>query len=251
MKIPLWCFGILLCTCVGFSPNFANAQGVFLTGIGQSGAESTGQNDESPIWNTLGGDTFANLYVVQPNAAFTSGFINHGDGAGASIDTQLTPGTYTIYFACDGFSNNDPGYYDLNLFFDGDNTNPGISAFAPTAVLYGVPVPAGLPVLSLDGDNANQVPSPGVLTYTANGLSITLTQYSYDPAGAFGGPPLDRVSNLNDVPDGSDDGVGVIYLTVTAVPEPSRSAIIAAVLFLAIGLFSHWNSAIQKRNSLT
>ena len=224
--------GLALFACL---PSLTHAQSVFLTGIGQTGASSTGSTAGSPIWNTLGGDTFANLYIDTPNAGPNAVFLNHGDSSGASVNYALTPGSYTFYFSTDGFANNDPGFYGLNLFFGGDNTHPGISVFAPTAVLEQTAVPAGLPVISLDGSGTT-VPSPGVLTYTANGLSITFTQYSYDPAGAFGGPPLDRVSNLNDVPDGVDDGVGVFYLTVTAVPEPAWSAVIAGLA----GLFLIW-----------
>jgi hypothetical protein len=206
---------------------------VTLTGLLQQGTSSTGQTAGSPIWNTLGNETaFANLYVTQPNAGYSAPFLNHGNGDSVIISYALTPGTYQFYFFCDAFPNNDPGHYGLNLFFNGDNINPGISAYSPSGIDGATPVGLGLPTLSLDGDNANQIGAPGTLTYNANGLSVTLTDYGFGQSGVLT-PPLDRVGNLNDVPDGSLDGVGFIDVAVAATPEPSALAIgcVAGLVF--------------------
>jgi hypothetical protein len=201
-------------------PRHSHGQ-VLLTGLLQNGADSSGQSVGSPVFNTLGNElSFANIYLTQPNAGYTAPFINSGNGSTASISYALTPGTYEFYFFTMGFWNNNPGYYALNLFFNGDNTNPGIAAFSPANTLTATPIAAGLPTLSLSGDNSHPVPAPGSLVYTAAGLSVTLTGYGYGEPGVFGGPPLDRVGNLNSQPDGYLDSVGIIDLTVTAVPEP-------------------------------
>jgi hypothetical protein len=68
------------------------------------------------------------------------------------------------------------------------------------------------------------------LTYTADGLNVTLTSYGFGQPGVFGGAALDRVGDLNDAPDGNLDGVGVFNLTVAPVPEPSSTAIFSSAI---------------------
>jgi len=225
----------LLIVCLLALLPFSRSYGqVTFTGLLQQGTSSTGQTAGSPIWNTLGNETaFANLYITQPNAGYSAPFLNHGNGASASISYALTAGTYQFYFFCDAFPNNNPGNYGLNLFFNGDNTNPGIAAYSPSGVDNATPVGLGLPTLSLNGSDTT-VSAPGALTYSANGLSVTLTDYGFGQSGVFS-PTLDRVGNLNDAPDGSLDGVGFFDLTVAVVPEPSALAIgcLAVLVLLA------------------
>lgn len=223
-------------------PHNSQAQ-IYLTGILQDGTSSDGQTAGSPIWNTLGNElSFANLYVTQPNAGYNAPFINSGNGASASIDYALTPGTYQFYFFCDAFPNNNPGYYGLSLFFDGNNNaTPGIAAYSPVGVSSANAVPAGFSTLPLSGNTSDPTPAPGTyiysttpipvpgsLSYTADGLTVTLTGYGFGMPGSFGVPALDRVGDLDDSPDGDADGVGVFTLTVAPVPEPS-------VIFLLSG----------------
>jgi hypothetical protein len=237
---------------------------VFLTGLLQDGTASNGQTAGSPIWNTLGNElSFANLYITQPNGGYAAPFINSGNGAGTSISYALTPGTYQFYFFCDPLAENNPGYYGLNLFFDGNNnTSPGISAFSPAATSAANAVPAGFGtlVLSVNTNSPNPPPgsyiytatpvsAPGTLTYTADGLSVTLTAYGFGLPGVFGGPGLDRVGNLNDAPDGQLDGVGFFDLTVVSVPEPSAMALCSA----AAAIFITWKrrQASQCKRSVS
>jgi hypothetical protein len=222
---------ISFCALFSLSLSPAHSQ-VTLTGLLQQGAQSTGQTAGSPIWNTVGNQTnFAKLYVTQPNTGYTGSFLNNGNGAGASIDYTLTPGAYEFFFLNDPFTANDPGHYGLNLFFDGNNVNPGISAFSPSGVSSANAVPAGLATLSLAGGD-NTVSAPGSLSYAADGALVTLTAYGFGPPGTFGGPPIDRVGNLNDAPDGDPDGVGFFDLTVTAIPEPSASTMLCMALLI-------------------
>jgi hypothetical protein len=127
------------------------------------------------------------------------------------------------------------------LFFNGDNTNPGISAYSTANTSSLTPVQAGFNTLSLNGDNGNPVSAPGTLTCLANGLSITLTGYGFGQPGIFGGPALDRVGNLDSQPDLAPDSVGFFTLNVTSVPEPSS---LATVILGALILFSFcgWQS---------
>ena len=239
-KTTLQALVILL--SLGFLPQSSRGQ-VYLTGLLQQGADSqTGHSLDSPIFTTEGGGEidFAVIYLTQPNAGYNAPFLNPGTSATASISDALTPGTYQFYFFTASFFGNapgfpnDPGTYGLNLFFDGDNTFPGIAAYSPKNIATATPVQAGQNTLALDGDGDNEVPASGSLTYIADGLSVTLTAYGYGEPGVFGGPALDRVGNLNSQPDGYLDAVGVFNLTVAPVPEPSTVAIgCVAVLFLA------------------
>jgi hypothetical protein len=227
--------GVILLS-FGFLPERSSGQ-IYLTGLLQQGADSqTGHSLDSPIWNTLGNElSFANLYLTQPNAGYTAPFVNSGNGAGTSISYALTPGTYEFYFFCDALADNNPGYYGLNLFFDGNNTNPGIAAYSAAGVSSANAVLLGQNTLSLNGDGNNEVPAPGSLTYIADGLSVTLIEYGFGVSGAFGCPASDRVTNLNDSPDGKIDGVGLFTLSVTLVPEPSFGTIfVAAVSFFFV-----------------
>ncbi len=219
-SIPLISLFVTLC----LSP--ASRGDVTLTGLLLNGTGADGQTGGSPIWNTLGGEVaFANIDVTQPNAGYTAGFLNSGNGAATSISLSLAPGTYNFYFFTMGFWNNDPGQYGLNLFFNGDNTNPGISAYSPRNTITATPVAAGLSTLSLSGDGNNPVTSPGSLTFDFSDLSVTLTGYGFGEPGVFGGSGLDRISNLSSVPDLSLDSVGFFSLEVTAIPEPSALAL--------------------------
>ena len=234
----------LILLSLGILPEHSHGQ-VYLTGLLQNGTWPNGQSGGTPIWNTLGNEvSFANLYVTEPNGGYAAPFLNHGNGDGTSISYALNPGSYEFFFFCDSLADNNPGQYGLNLFFDGNNINPGISAFSPSGVSAADAVAAGLPTLSLNGDIFAQVPAPGTLAYTADGLIVTLTDYGFGVSGAFGCPASDRVTNLNDAPDGQMDGVGIFSLTVSAVPEPS-TVLLLAVSF-ATSLFRRWPSLETK-----
>lgn len=210
---------------------------IVLSGLLQNGTAPNGQTAGSPIWNTLGNEaSFANLYVTQPNLGYTAPFLNHGNGSGASISYTLTPGAYEFYFFSDAFADNNPGFYGLNLFFDGDVTHPGIAAFSPAGTSSANAVPSGLDILPLSGVWDNRVSAPGTLSYTANDLTVTVTGYGWGVSGAFAIPAVDRVRNLDDSPEGAFDGVGRLNLTVAAVavPEPSIVALVSLAVVLLL-----------------
>jgi hypothetical protein len=257
----------LILLSLAFLPECSDGQ-IYLTGILQDGVSANGETGGTPIWNTLGNElSFANLYIMQPNAGYTAPFLNSGNGAGTSISYALTPGTYQFYFFSDALADNNPGYYGLSLFFDGNNINPGIAAYSAAGVSSANAVQAGLDTLPLSGNTndpapapgtyintTTPVPAPGSLTYIANGLSTTLTEYGFGVSGAFGCPASDRVTSLNDSADGKIDGVGLFTLTVTPVPEPSSSAIFVAIaswLLLFKMKPAHKSSTFPARSRIT
>lgn len=196
--------------------------GPILTGLVQHGVQpgENGQTAGSPIYNTLGNESsFANIYLVQANAGPNGPFLNSGNGDAARIAVSLTPGTYQFYFFAYNF--HDPtGYFGLNLFFDGDDTHPGISAWSPTNTVTANAAGAGLTTIALNG-TTTLTPASGSLTYIDGSTSVTLTGYGFGLPGVFGGGTFDRIGNLNNQPDLDPDGVGVFTLNVATVPEPS------------------------------
>jgi hypothetical protein len=246
--------GVAIILSLGFLSEISHGQ-IYLTGLLQVGTGSNGNSAGSPIFNTLGNEiSYANIYLTQPNGGYAAPFLNSGNGAGASIAYALTPGTYQFYFFTVSFfgnapgSPNNPGYYDLSLFFDGNNnSSPGIAAYSPAGVISANAVPAMFSTLPLSGNTnspspapgtlistVTPLPAPGSLTYVADGLSVTLTDYGYGSPGVIGGPAWDRVSNLDSVPDGYASAVGVFDLTVAAVPEPSIVSLFVAVFAVAV-----------------
>lgn len=217
-----------------------------LSGILQHGTSPSmsGQTAGSPIWNTLGGEiAFANIYLTQPNGGYAAPFLNAGNGAEASVSYSLGPGTYDFYYFVMGFWDNNPGEYGLNLFFDGDTTNPGIAAYSVAGVASANPATAGIGTLALDGSPSGITPTPSDLIYTSGGLNVALTSYGFGLPGVFGGPALDRVGNLDSLPDLAQDSVGYFSLTVSVVPEPSAPAL------LCIGFLLLFLSSRERRHT--
>jgi hypothetical protein len=220
------CFGLLIQHAIGQ---------VVLSGVLQQGAQpANGQSEDSPIWNTVGNDGFANIYLTQPNGGYTAPLLNSGNGDGVGISYNLGPGSYQFYYFVMGFWDNNPGTYGINLFFNSDNTHPGIAAYSTANTFSATPVQAGVDTLPLNGDGSHMQPAPGGLTFAAGGLSVTLTGYGYGEPGIFGGPALDRVGNLDSVSDGYLDSVGEFTLTVTAIPEPSLFTLGAPALCMLL-----------------
>ena len=217
--LSLWQVFSLSCALLFLVPA---SDAISLTGLLQHGTVvgDGGRTGGSPMWNTLGNEaSFANIYLTEPNGGYEAPLLNSGNGAAASIAYDLAPGTYEFFFFVDGFWANNPGEYGLNLFFDGDNVNPGIAAFSPKNLSSENAAEAGVATHTLDGLGA-LAPTPSDLSYWADGLRITLTSYGFGEPGVFGGPPLDRVGNVKSIPDGFADGVGRFTLKVETLPVP-------------------------------
>ena len=102
-----------------------------LTGAIQFSTNSTGAASGGLLWNTLGGDTYYDLWLAQ-NANATSP-VNGPADAQANIAVPLDVGkSYTFYIFGQPGPGVITGFNGLNLFFDGNNSAPAISVFGPT-----------------------------------------------------------------------------------------------------------------------
>jgi hypothetical protein len=98
-----------------------------VTGAIQFSTDRSGSFSGGQVWNTLGGDGWQNLCVAQnPDATLP---VNGPSDLQAAISIPLQASqSYKYYiFGQPGAST---GFNGLNLFFDGNNATPGISAFS-------------------------------------------------------------------------------------------------------------------------
>lgn len=163
---------------------------VTLTGAVELSTDSTG-SATNQRWNTLGGggDGIWDLWVASdPNAALP---VNGPSDAQAGIDIPLEVGrAYTYYI----FSEPNGGYsFDgLNLFFDGNNSTPGISVFG--AINSSNFRPNSGSTWTLAGAS---VAGSGTSFYTSGGVIVVLNGYNWNtPAD----PPGDVCQSLEFAP---------------------------------------------------
>ena len=122
-----------------------SARAEFLTGVVVYSTDAAGAASSGEYWNTLGGDNRYNVYV---STGPSDPILNPGDSASTSISLPLPVGTYTY----DIYGDNAPAFsnYGIGLYFNGNNTNPGIAAYVdPTTMV--VPVADGSVALEQRG----------------------------------------------------------------------------------------------------
>lgn len=196
---------LVLILLAGFAcPGMVSA--ATLTGATLFASNSTGLTNLE-IWNTLGGDLIFNLYLLEGTTA-----LNSGNGAATSVNLPLlTAGTYTInYRAQPGLQT--PTHFGLNLFFDGDDQTPGISAVGKA---NGSTFAASSSLLTHRLDGIPVLSSGGTLQYVDGDYRVTLTALSHERAGG------NTVGGYTNTPGllGGNDYRGSFTLQVT-VPEP-------------------------------
>jgi hypothetical protein len=180
--------------------------------------------------------------IVSTSPCCQGFFLSQGSTGGAFVINTLTndlgltldPGTYSFY----GFTNNfgvDRGA--LNLFFNANGSNPGISVFAlPTNDSSVFPVLAANSGTSTPNLSFSLVPASGSLTYNDGTNTVTLTQFQWANSAAYN---LDRVGPNTVGTDGALDTVVRFDLSVvsnSAVPEPASIVLLggglAAIFFV-------------------
>lgn len=184
-------------------------------------------------WDTTGGNGAYNLYLMT-GADDANGFINSGDGAATSINRDLPQNdTYNFYFRSDGGGFDWPtANVGLNLFFNGNVDQPGISAFV--AFNTAQPNLRAFDNGGLGITNLNVVPSANSLSFTSGSTRINLTNFFLND---YRNPtavviPRDLVGGLDNRANGVSDYSGTITLQVLSVPEPESWAMMGLGLAL-------------------
>lgn len=202
---------------------------VTLTGISSFSTDSSGNASGGTVWNTLGGDSTVDLFLIAGTNYSAGSFINGPSDAQAAINIPLTTGIYT-YVMIPGQSLTSANF-GMNLFFDGNNATPRISVFGPTQTNASPPYPSFGP----DGSAStftlasSTVMGANSLSYQDGNTLITLTDFRWTPASVYN---IDRVTSSPGNPgfvgaDGHSDSVGLFTLDVTTVPEPQSIALMA------------------------
>ena len=156
-----------------------------LTGAIQFSTNSIGAFYDGQIWNTLGGDYWWDLWLAR-NPDATSP-VNGPSDAQAGIAIPLESGNaykYYIFSEPSGtFS-----FVGLNLFFDGNNSAPGISVFG--AVNSPNFAPSASTSLTLQGTS---VAGAGSASYSSGGVVVVLSGFDWNTAAT---PPGDVCQGL-------------------------------------------------------
>jgi hypothetical protein len=123
-------------------------------------------------WNTLGGDHSWDLWLaLNPDG---SSPINGPSDSQAAISVPLEAArAYTFYMF--GASNGLFNFGGLNLFFEGDNSTPGISVFGPVNSLAFAPNASSTYTLAVTPVNG-----ASTVTHSAAGVVVALTEYNWN-----------------------------------------------------------------------
>jgi hypothetical protein len=181
---------LVLSACV-LVPFTAYSQ-VTLTGAYQLSTDSTG-SATSQSWTTDAGTGIWNLWLaLDPNATLP---VNGPSDAQAGIDIPLEVGHFYTYYI---FSQPNGGYsFDgLNLFFDGNNSTPGISVFG--AINSSNFRPNSGSTWTLAGA---PVAGSGTSFYTSNGVVVVLNAYNWNTPAT---PPGDVCQSYEFAPAPAD-----------------------------------------------
>jgi hypothetical protein len=201
---------------------------VLLTGLVEFSTDASGNFDNHSVWNTRGGDTAVNLWVVS-GSDLNGPFINGPADAQARVSIPLTLGenTFTL-LSSTGFI--EP-YNALNLFFSSNDVNPGISVFGPTQTSNDSPSFAANGSPSTLTLAFQPVAGANSLVFRQGDFQVELTDYRWAQPAVNN---TDRVAQRTTTPDGMSDFVGHFTLNVTRLTSPPTCAPAAS------GLVAWW-----------
>lgn len=195
-------------------------------------SNAEGNNWNGLLWNTQGHDTdpanHYKLYVsTDPLGSAAPAFLNRGNDANTRVALSLVPGTqtYSVYGEGVGTSFDPAQHFVLNLFFNGVQAAPGISAVQniTNTSLAAAGHGNGLDIFGNSGQQ-----EAGTLTAMVDSYLVTLTAFSWVTDGN-----RDVVWSTwaNDQPyaqgSGTLDYFGSFSVSVQQIPEPATWALIA------------------------
>jgi hypothetical protein len=199
---------------------------VHLTGMQIMGLNANWRYDGTG-WETVGANFPWNLQADYNGHPLT----RTGDWPGLTLDREFGIGEHLITInACAAHSADQN--YALNLFFDYNSVNPGISAISSVnpdaATIHGFQAFGGM-AQTLAFTSA--IPAANSLSWiTADGTErIELTRLEFFTAEAFN---VDEVSAYDRGPDGLLDQTGVIGFRITAIPAPGMFGLLPLIAII-------------------
>jgi hypothetical protein len=187
---------------------------VTLTGAIQFSTNSTGAAYGGLLWNTLGDDSYYDLWLAL-NANATSP-VNGPADLDAGISLTLEAGnTYKYYIFGQPGPGLITGFNGLNLFFEGNNSTPGISAHSATNGANFLPNAGS--TLTLEGSPAA---GSGTTAYGSGDVVVVLTDYNWNLPAT---PPGDVCQAFTFTPGDEADYFGSFTLQVFPAAALSAS----------------------------
>ncbi|HYG33717.1 MAG TPA: immunoglobulin domain-containing protein, partial [Clostridia bacterium] len=178
--------------------------------------------------DNVGNWTGPDIWQTRPRGHYVI-FIQDGPSGGPFLNGQtseavqpnipLPLGDYSFRIAASAGA--DYPNFGINLFFDGA-TKPSISAFAPLRTSPTAPHSFEASKASYTSGPVpyNGVPGAGTLSFESGNQRITLVDFYWATPSAY---DLDLVGGYSPGPDGMNDYVGVMMLSVTPLePTPPR-----------------------------
>jgi hypothetical protein len=206
--------------------------GTFLTEITAFSSDSngffSGNIGTVDYWHTGGGGPSGTADLWVALGGINGPLLNGPNDASAGVNIALVDGDQT--FTLLGDTGRPIDFHGLNLFFNGNNANPNISAFVATALS---PPPPNSPFFADSsqtyGSDIFLVPGAGTLSFVDGPKLITLKRFFWADPSVF---QSDRVGFVDVNPDGRLESIGQITINVRdnpAVPEPSSLLVFAGL----------------------
>lgn len=204
---------------------------VYLTDSAVFSTNQFGENWNGWIWNTQAppadGPNRWNMYYSSSLDPQNPVFINSENDASTNISIEMSPGTHSFLVYGESVTASlDPlQHFVLSLYFGGNQSSPDISGLYGSQCLV---VCAASHWNGLDLFGASGEQEAGTLVYSAGGVTVTLTAFSW----AIGSnvdkvwPHWDNTAPYSSG-SGTPDFVGLITLQVSQVPAPGSVALLA------------------------
>lgn len=206
----------------------ASHANVLLTDSAVFSANGAGENWNGWIWNTQGApDNRWNIYYSSSLDPQNPVFLNSGDGASTSLNTNLAVGTHSfLVFGESVTTDLDPlQHFVLSLYFGGNQAAPDISGlYGPDCLTVCAASHAnGLDLFGVSGLGGNlNAQEAGTLNFTSGQYIVELTKFTWNVRADVDQiwPYWDNTAPYSSG-SGVPDFVGEIELRVSTVPEPA------------------------------